>query len=203
MAEVIVTEIDLLRHGACEGGEIFRGSTNVALSGEGWQQMHDKVASVADAQWQHIVSSPLQRCHKFAEQLSEGRELPMSVNENLREVHFGDWEGLSHQDAQQRYPEHWRSFWRSPDSACPPNGEAMPDFSERICTVVDELALQYQGQSLLVVAHGAVIRVAMCHWLGIPMAGMTRLAVPYAGLSRFKIYQQAGRSPWMQLCSHY
>ncbi len=57
----VTTTIDLLRHGACEGGEIFRGSSDVALSEQGWQQMR---AAIADetAPWQAVVSSSLQRC---------------------------------------------------------------------------------------------------------------------------------------------
>ncbi|WP_372864408.1 histidine phosphatase family protein [Spongiibacter sp.] len=198
---VTTSRIDLLRHGACEGGEIFRGSTDVALSAQGWGQMRDKVAAVSDG-WDRIISSPLQRCVRFAEELSEQRGIALSVDDNLREIHFGDWEGLPHSEAQQRDPEVWRQFWQSPEQASPPNGEAMSDFCARITSSLDRIAERHQGESLLLVVHGAVIRVMICHWLGMPMGAMTRLSVPYAGLSRFHIYRQPGREPWVQLHSH-
>ncbi|MEX1664898.1 alpha-ribazole phosphatase [Zhongshania arctica] len=203
MAKVITTKIDLLRHGACEGGEIFRGSTDVALSDLGWQQMRDKVATMGDAGWHHIVSSPLQRCQRFADMLAAERNTPLAVRDDLREIHFGDWEGLAHDVARQRFPQEWSDFWASPADASPPNGEAMPDFCQRITTELDAIAQQYQGQSVLLVAHGAVIRVMICHWLGMPMSSMTRVGVPYAGLTRFNVYHQEGKKPWVQLGSHY
>ncbi|MBW2940307.1 alpha-ribazole phosphatase [Zhongshania aquimaris] len=203
MAKVTTTRIDLLRHGACEGGEIFRGSTDVALSELGWQQMRDKVASMGDTRWDSILSSPLKRCHRFAEMLAAERDTPLTVRDELREMHFGDWEGLAHDVARQRFPQEWADFWESPAEASPPNGEPMPDFCQRITAELDTIAEHHQGQSLLLVAHGAVIRVMICHWLGMPMGAMTRLGVPYAGLTRFTVYHQQGKTPWVQLGSHY
>ena len=203
MAKVTTTRIDLLRHGACEGGEIFRGSTDVALSELGWQQMRDKVVSMGDTRWDNILSSPLKRCHRFAEMLATERDTPMTVRDELREMHFGDWEGLAHDVARQRFPQEWADFCESPAEASPPNGEPMPDFCQRITAELDAIAEHHQGQSLLLVAHGAVIRVMICHWLGMPMGAMTRLGVPYAGLTRFTVYHQEGKTPWVQLGSHY
>ena len=203
MPRPVVTQIDLLRHGACEGGEIFRGSTDVLLSDEGWQQMRAKVTGLDSPSWSTIVSSPLKRCHHFSAELAEQTDLPMILEPELREMHFGDWEGLPHAEAQQLAPQAWQEFWQSPDQASPPNGEAMPDFCRRVTGAIDALVEQYQGESLLVVAHGAVNRVVICHWLGMPMGAMTRLSVPYAGLTRFKIYHQAGQAPWYQLDSHF
>ena len=136
-------------------------------------------------------------------ELAEQTDLPMILEPELREMHFGDWEGLPHAEAQRLDPQAWQQFWQSPDQASPPNGEAMPDFCRRVTGAIDGLVEQYQGESLLVVAHGAVNRVVICHWLGMPMGAMTRLSVPYAGLSRFKIYHQAGQAPWYQLDSHF
>jgi len=203
MSKVTETYIDLLRHGACKGGEIFRGSTDVALSDLGWQQMRDKVAALGEVHWDHIVSSPLQRCLRFAEDLSTQRATKITVQDNLREMHFGDWEGLPHAEAKKQFPQAWTEFWESPAEASPPNGEAMPDFCQRITAELDAVVEQHQGKSVLLVVHGAVIRVMMCHFLGMPMGAMTRINVPYAGVSRFRIYHQAGKAPWVQLASHF
>ncbi|MBD2859765.1 alpha-ribazole phosphatase [Spongiibacter sp. KMU-158] len=205
MAKTTVTRVDLLRHGACEGGEIFRGSTDVALSELGWQQMRDKAREQSrdgKREWTQIISSPLIRCVRFAEELSEQKSLPIAVCENFREMHFGDWEGLPHAEAQQRYPQEWKQFWQSPAEASPPNGESMPAFCERVTTALDQVVADHQNENLLLVVHGAVIRVMMCHWLGMPMGAMTRLSVPYASMSRFEVYQQEGRPAWVQLHSH-
>src|SRR6187401_779020 len=86
-----VTTIDLLRHGACQGGEIYRGRTDVQLSGEGWQQMERAVRAPAD--WQRIVTSPLLRCREFAEHCARRFSLPLQLENALQELDFGEWEG--------------------------------------------------------------------------------------------------------------
>jgi alpha-ribazole phosphatase len=86
------TCIDFLRHGECEGGEIFRGSgSDVALTDKGWQQMRGSVQELSG--WDSIITSPLQRCRRFATEQSERLSIPLTENTNWREIHFGDWEG--------------------------------------------------------------------------------------------------------------
>ncbi len=53
------TTIDFLRHGEVAGGSYYRGSTNDPLTPKGWQQMNQ---AIANRQWDHIISSPLNRC---------------------------------------------------------------------------------------------------------------------------------------------
>src|SRR5690625_5890157 len=66
MADLRVTTFDLLRHGRCEGGEMFRGSTDVALLDSGLEAMAGALSGLGG--WQRIVSSPMRRCLRFARQ---------------------------------------------------------------------------------------------------------------------------------------
>ncbi|WP_372798085.1 histidine phosphatase family protein [Litorivivens sp.] len=200
MAEFRVTTVDLLRHGACEGGEIFRGSTDVALSDKGWEQMRSAVQG--ESGWSHIVCSDLRRCREFGHWLGEERETPVATDARLREIHFGDWEGQKVAEVRELYPKEWRAFFGKPSQAVAPNGEAMVDFHERITPAIGEWAQQLRGQHFLVVAHGAVIRSIMVNWLQMPLDAITSLSVPYAGMSRFKIFEMTGTEPWAQLVFH-
>lgn len=200
MSDFSITTIDLLRHGACEGGEIFRGSTDVALSEQGWQQMRSAVAELGG--WTHIVSSDLQRCRAFARWLGQECDALVSEDRRFREIHFGDWEGQRVSDVRDNYPEQWQAFFGRPSEASAPNGEAMPDFHERVTQAISEWVERLQGEHLLLVAHGAVIRSVMVHWLRMPLDAITHLSVPYASLTRFKIFHQAGSKPWAQLAFH-
>mgnify|MGYP001119348590 FL=1 len=69
--------IDLLRHGACSDGDIYRGRTDSALSARGWEQMQSVMAVAEQAQWQSLYSSPLQRCLLPAKQFAERLGLPL------------------------------------------------------------------------------------------------------------------------------
>lgn len=195
-----VTTIDLLRHGACEGGEIFRGSTDVALTEQGWSQMRHAV--MGESGWSRIVSSSLQRCAQFAGQLAEQRNLPLQVEPNLREIHFGDWERRKHADVERESGAMLKQFWADPLHVTPPNGEAMTVFRERVMLAAQELLAAHAGQHLLLVTHGAVIRVLLCEWLQLSYDAFSNIAVPYASFSRLRLYQHTDRSPWMQLCLH-
>jgi broad specificity phosphatase PhoE len=199
-----VTRLDLLRHGPCEGGEIFRGSIDVPLTEEGWQQMQASVEleGGADGPWQRIISSPLQRCRSFAGQLAEQRQLPLVVFEELREIHFGDWEGVLRTEVQAKYGARLSAFWRDPVAGTPPNGEPYLEFHGRVKTCLQQLLEQYAGEDLLLISHGAVIRVIMCELLGMPKQFLGRISVPYACMTRFRVHSSRGGEVWAQLCFH-
>jgi alpha-ribazole phosphatase len=187
----IVTTIDLLRHGECEGGEIFRGTTDVALSDEGWLNMQ----RVIDHQpkedfWEHIISSPLLRCRRFAEHLNNLHCIPLSIEENFREMNFGDWEGQEFHTiwAKEKEKEKVESIYSSPHTFQPPNGEAMSEFSKRVISSSDRVLEEHKGKHLLLIQHGGTIRVLLTHLLSMPMSSMTRFHIPYACFSRVQIH---------------
>lgn len=200
MPDVRVSTIDLLRHGSCEGGEIFRGSTDVLLTDLGRRQM--RTALESGGGWQRVISSPMRRCQHFAESFARAQQLPLQVEANLREIHFGDWEGRSHAEVERSHGTTLQQFWADPESITPPNGETIGGFRQRVVPVLDRLAEQHSGEHLLLITHGAVIRIAICHWLQLPLRAISNISVPYAGFTRFRIYQQPGREPWHQLVLH-
>ena len=112
------TVIDLIRHGEPEGGQMFRGSKDDPLSDTGWQQM---IAAIAEGdQWDAIVSSPMQRCQRFAQQLAEEHRIPLHIDKDLREIGFGEWEGLTAGQIQERYGDDLNHFWQDPIAFRPP-----------------------------------------------------------------------------------
>ncbi len=197
---VKTTTIDLLRHGQCEGGEIFRGSTDVPLTDKGWQQMQQAVHE--SSPWQRVVSSSLRRCRLFAEQLAEEKTLAVESHDALREIHFGDWEGQLQETVQREQGEQLRAFWQDPLSNTPPNGEPLVDFHRRVSHCFNSLLQQYQGEHLLLVSHGAVIRVLICELLNMPLDSIASISVPYACLTRFRVYHLDKKPDWAQLCFH-
>ena len=121
--------LDLLRHGETEIGG-FRGSLDDALTERGWTQLH---AAVADRSgWDRIVSSPLQRCARFAQVLAEQRTLPLSFEADLQELHFGAWEGRSAAQLMETDETSLGLFWNDPYAFTPPEGESLTHFSARV-----------------------------------------------------------------------
>lgn len=195
-----VTTVDLLRHGECEGGEIFRGSIDVALTARGRGQMYQAINGLGS--WQLLCSSSLQRCSDFASELAAASNAPLKISASFREIHFGDWEGIERQRVEAEQTEQLRRFWHDPINHGPPNGESMADFTGRVYSSFDQLLAQHQGQKILFVTHGAVIRVLMCRLLNMPITSMSLIAVPYASISRFTLYHHADFPTWTQLSFH-
>ena len=189
-----VIRIDLLRHGACEGGEIFRGATDVALSAEGWAQMQATLARHAQPPWTRIVSSPLQRCRAFAEREAGRLGLPLVIDEDWRELSFGSWEGRARELLLAQDKAAVERFYLDPVNGVPPGGEPADAMQARVIAAYQRCLSQASGEHVLVVTHGGVIRGLLAHVLGMPLQRMFTLDVPYASLSGLHHVERAGVS---------
>ncbi len=189
--QTIITTIDFLRHGECEGGEIYRGTTDVCLSQRGWEQMSVSLDSLLENNkppWQRIISSPLKRCQHFSRDFAEHWNLPLYVEKEFRELDFGDWEGRPVKQVWHEDAKAVQDFYRDPEHHSPPNGEAMTDFRKRLLSAWQKLLKNHSGEHLLLVQHGASIRMILLEVLQMPMSAITRIEIPYAGLSRVRVY---------------
>lgn len=178
-----ITRIDLLRHGECEGGHIFRGHNDVCLSARGLAQMRKSIAAAGP--WSQVISSPLQRCRVFAEQLAG---VPLHYDERLREMSFGVWEGRPVEEVWRTDTDVIAAWSRDPTSATPAGGEPLTDVAARVTACFEQLIREYRGQHFLLVTHGGVIRVLLSQILGMPLSCAGRIHVPYAALSTVAIY---------------
>lgn len=172
--------IDLLRHGECLGGPVYRGSADDLLSDIGWRQMHKALAT--DRNWTVVVSSPLRRCADFAQVVAERSSAQFIVDDRLREMHFGDWEGLSVAEVIRRDGERLQSFWQDPRRISPPNGESVIDMQTRVLGAWREISAEYQNA--LVITHGGPIRVILGFERDIEIDKLLQIDVPYAAVFR-------------------
>ncbi|MDC4327076.1 histidine phosphatase family protein [Acinetobacter baumannii] len=157
--------IDLLRHGESQYSHTLRGHLDDELTAKGWQQMQVTIEQVTDQTWDVIVSSSLKRCACFAEQLAKTAELPLLVNHDLKEMYFGEWEGVPTQQIYETSPELLANFWQKPSQYCPPCAETLNQFQTRVLKGFQDLLGYMQKQNLqhaLVITHGGVIKLLAC-----------------------------------------
>jgi len=184
----LTTSIDLIRHGEPFGGPMFRGTKDDPLSDLGWQQM--RAALSDDDHWDRVVTSPMLRCHRFAEELASARQLPLDVDDRLREISFGAWEGRTANAIMAETPEALTRFWNDPVTELPPGGEALAKFQARVREAWQHWTVEAAGQQVLMVCHGGVIRMVLGEVMGIPLdRTFSAVAVPYACRSRVRIDQ--------------
>lgn len=192
------TLIDMLRHGEPVGGRRYRGQTDDPLSDKGWRQMREATAGARP--WTAIVSSPLLRCRAFAEELAGQAGLPLTLDDRLKEVGFGAWEGRTPDELKATDPDLLFNFKRDPLAFRPAGAEDLDAFHGRVAAAWEDILATHAGGHVLVVAHAGVIRMAMCRVLGMPPAHGYRVQVGSAGLARFRIEQQGGRRHAALLC---
>lgn len=172
--------LDLLRHGETELGGGLRGSLDDALTDTGWAQM--RAAVLEREPWDRLVSSPLQRCSRFAEELGTQLGLPVQLDKDLQELHFGTWEGQSAATLMETDAEALGLFWADPYSFTPPEGERVEDFSTRVLAAVGRLHANYAGQRILLISHGGVMRLLLAQARGLPREQLLNVEVGHGAL---------------------
>lgn len=182
--------LDMMRHGEPAGGRRYRGQIDDPLSEKGWAQMH---AAVGEAlPWTRIVSSPLVRCRAFAESLADSHGLPLALDDRLREVGFGAWEGKTAAEIEADAPDALARFKADPVNARPVGAEPLAEFHVRVAAALEDVLVRHEGQHVLLVGHAGVMRMALAWALHIPLEHAYRIEVATASLTRLRF--DAGRA---------
>lgn len=175
--------LELLRHGETELGGGLRGSLDDALTATGWAQLRTAVAD--GSRWDRLISSPLQRCARFAEELAAQQGVPLSLEPDLQELHFGAWEGCSTADLMQTSADELGRFWSDPYAFTPPEGEPLLAFEARVLSALQRLQVRHAGERLLLVTHGGVMRLLLARARGLPRKDLLQVVVGHA--ERFQL----------------
>lgn len=188
--------IDLLRHGESQYSHTLRGHLDDELTEKGWQQMQSTIEQVTNQSWDVIISSSLKRCACFAEQLAKTAELPLLLNHDLKEMYFGEWEGVSTQQIYETSPELLANFWQKPSQYCPPRAETLMQFQTRVLKGFQELLVQMQNQNWqhgLVVTHGGVIKLLACLATQQPLDDLLKMPAELGKLYSFEFSETDGQ----------
>lgn len=172
--------LELLRHGETVSGGGFRGSLDDALTETGWAQMRQGVAGRSG--WQVLVSSPLQRCARFAEELAQQHGLSVQLEPGLQELHFGAWEGRSALQLMDGAERELGLFWNDPYAFTPPEGEPVVAFEARVLGTLARLQAMHAGKRVLLVTHGGVMRLLLARARGLPREQLMQVEVAHAAL---------------------
>ena len=160
----------LVRHGQTEWNrnERFRGRTDVPLNETGLAQAEATGRRVA-AEWQPVAiyTSPLSRSVKTAEAIAKHFSLPVQPHPGLADIDYGEWQGLSPDEARQRWPEEIDAWYNQPHLARIPGGETLEDLRRRALQTVNELADRHTGETIVLVGHTVINRIILLGVLGL------------------------------------
>ncbi|QSB13284.1 bifunctional RNase H/acid phosphatase [Natronosporangium hydrolyticum] len=183
----------LTRHGETELNlqHRYSGRHDVALTDRGQAQAQALAARIAQSlpQLDAVVSSPLQRCTGTAEAIAAATgDPPVTVDPDLIECDFGDWEGRTFQEVRDEWPDQLDAWHRSPAVAAP-GGESLDQVDTRVRRAVVALRQAYpEGGTVAVVSHVWPVKLMLRDALGAGDTFLQRLLLAAAGLSVVDTY---------------
>jgi probable phosphoglycerate mutase len=148
----------IVRHGEVNFNTEGRyvGSVDVELNDKGLQQAHNIVSEVSGLEIDLIITSPLKRCRKMADIIHEVINVPIVVMDEFCERCVGVYEGLTREEAKNKYPELWaKNITRVYDDA-PPGGETIREVEERVFRGLNKVRKECDGKNVLIVTHAFV-----------------------------------------------
>ncbi|KNZ31424.1 MAG: phosphoglycerate mutase [Methylibium sp. NZG] len=159
MQEQQATRVLAIRHGetAWNVDTRIQGQLDIPLNETGRWQAHRLALALAEEAIDAVYSSDLLRAMETARAVSAGSGRSIVTDVGLRERGFGEFEGLTFKEIEQRWPEQSERWRKRDPSFGPLGGEALQDFYIRSIDTVTRLAHAHPGQTIAVVAHGGVM----------------------------------------------
>lgn len=178
----------LVRHGKTDfiGKKLCGNLPGIHLNEEGRSQAQRAADYLGNFPIKAIYSSPIERAMETAEIIGSKHGLKISPVDFLREIHFGDLQGMGEKDLVD-HPL-WKRFNSLPADVCFPNGESVIEVRNRIAKGLEWLSQEYGKEDQLVcVAHSEVLRLAVCWLLDLPLDNFHRLTIDPASISKIEI----------------
>jgi len=166
-----LTKVIFIRHGQTEWNVTgrYQGQSDVELTEEGRQQALKLAEYFPVEKIDGIYASDLRRAMVTAETIAQKFGLPVQAEPAFRELSFGQWEGLTYQQIVANWEDAMANFMQHPDIMEIPGGETFPEVQQRALQRLQELIRKHDGQTIVVVAHGAVLRTILTAALHMPL----------------------------------
>ncbi|WP_425462065.1 histidine phosphatase family protein [Mesobacillus subterraneus] len=146
----------------------MQGWLDSALTEKGMANAVSLGGSLRDIEFDAIYASPSERTVSTAKLIMGDRELPFYLEEQLREIHMGDWEGRTATEIQEQYPEEFHSFWNAPHLYETSSGESFEDLKTRVLQAVQSIREKHETGKILVVTHTVVIKTLLASFKNQP-----------------------------------
>ena len=168
--------IVLVRHATAIGNGSFQGQRDVALAAAGRRELSGLCERVSRYPVRAVYASDLLRARQTADAVARKLGLQVEVRPELREMHFGEWEGLTWKQISARCPKLAKTWLERFPHQSAPGGETLAQFRRRIGAAIGKIVAAHRGECALVVTHAGVTRFVLGSVLGLPAHNVFRLA---------------------------
>jgi len=185
-----MTILLLIRHGENEyvkTGKLAGRLPGVHLNEQGQKQAQALGEALKDVPLKAVYSSPLERAMETAAPIASARNLGIIPEPDLLEVNVGKWQGRSLKVL--RLMKVWRIVQHSPSRFRFPDGESFPELQTRITGALERIAKKHNKPHdiVAVVFHSDPIKLAVAHFLGMPLDHFQRFGCDTGSLTAMYI----------------
>lgn len=154
-----------VRHGQTDWNlarKMQGGGTEKDLNETGLNQAEETRKELENVNYDIVIRSPMHRAEQTAEIINQGRNVPIIVDERMRERKLGELEG--HPITDEMESRIWNYELNAPING----GESLHEFEKRILDFLEDIKQKYKDKTVLIVAHGGVAKVIKAHLYGMP-----------------------------------
>jgi probable phosphoglycerate mutase len=187
VSKPVATRICIIRHGETDWNveKRIQGHTDIPLSKTGREQALAAAFNAAHQRFHAIYSSDLARSLETATILAQREDLEVKLLPQLRERHYGLFQGLTAEQGAELYPAAYARYAARDLDYDFETGESLRRFAERVSEGIDWLVRHHSGQTIAVVSHSGVLDVVYRRATGRPLSTPRDFAIPNCALNWF------------------
>ncbi len=183
-------ELIIVRHGQTEGNQkrIYQGWTDTQLNGNGLRQAERLALRLRKKELDSIYSSPLERAFTTASIVNKYHGLEIKAVQNIKEIHFGEWENMSQRQIEELYPDYMDKGRGGYKNFMAPGGESLDAAYSRINSWIKELIKNKEKGNVLIVSHAGAIRAMVSGLVGRGTEGHWNYVISNCSITTINIY---------------
>ncbi len=188
-------QILLLRHGETDWNLQGRcqGAADLDLNETGIQQAKEIAQHLKGEKIDVIYSSALKRAISTAEAIGQAHNLTVTIDDDFRELHHGEFEGLTFTEIQAAYPDFIHKWRNEPAELLIPGGERLVSVEKRVWDGVSRITRRHRpGETAVIVSHNFPILAILCRITGTPLNQYRSFHLDPCGLNRISHSQTEG-----------
>lgn len=192
ISKPIRTRICIIRHGETDWNVAKRiqGHTDIPLNETGRAQALAMAFNAAHQRFHAIYSSDLARAQETAQVLAQREDHEVTLLPQLRERHYGIFQGITAAQGAERYPAAYANYLARDLDYDFESGESLRGFAARVAEGIEWLVRHHSGQTIAAVSHSGVLDVVYRRATGRPLTTPRDFKIPNCGLNWFQFDSQ-------------
>jgi alpha-ribazole phosphatase len=182
-----MSDILFIRHAETDMAGTFCGHSNPALNARGREQLFALLPALHGEAFREVYTSDLLRAQETADAIALPRGIECHPRSGLREINFGQWEGLTWDEIEHTDPAYAQRWLAEYPNLSAPESESFRDFKSRVLTEVGLLAATVEDCDIAVVTHAGVIRIVLCYLCGRSEEEAWEQTKAYCSVVRYKV----------------